>query len=450
MLKLTAAIVIVTTLIFITGCEPVEVVVTQPTPTGGSAGGSVTPGATPLTDSTTITVTGTVTDTGIVTGTPTALGTPTIISTQTVTETGTAVGMPAATATQAVTGTAIATDTSVVTTAQTLTGTGTTVSGLVTIPTLPTDMTNMSIGQIISTTEGFETLATALQAANLLDVLDTPGPLTLFAPTDNAFAIYPADSITRLLANPAVLLDVLQYHLVVDSSPVAQLVELGGALTYMGELVDITVDADGAYQVNEAIILQTDIQAANGIIHVINGLLIPSSAESLLVARTVNPQAETDTGTRALTLEELAAADTSNQTILEVISSIDGFTTLAAAVDSAGLNDALSSGGPITLFAPTNGAFAEISDTELEALLNSQPAELVRTLQYHTILDGVTAADLAQLGSVLTATGDPITVTVNSDGVITLNGGATVFVANIEASNGVVHAISAVLSPPAQ
>ncbi|MEZ4617602.1 MAG: fasciclin domain-containing protein [Caldilineaceae bacterium] len=270
-------------------------------------------------------------------------------------------------------------------------------------------------------------------------------------PTDNAFAIYPDGTISELLANPAVLLDVLQYHLIVDSSSSAQLAELSSALTNLGEPVDISIAADGALSVNDVVIVQSDIQAANGIIHVINGLLVPPSATGLLASRTVNPQADTDTGARDLTLEQLAAADTSGLTVLEIISSIEGFTTLTAAVDAAGLNDALSLGGPITLLAPTNGAFAELPETELETLLNSQPDELLTLLQYHTILDGVTSADLARLGTVLTATGDPITVTVDNDGIIMINGGAaTVYMADIEAANGVIHAISTVLTPPTQ
>ena len=319
------------------------------------------------------------------------------------------------------------------------------------IPPLDTDMTDLTIGEIISTAEGFSTLADALDQTNLMPLLNGPGPVTFFAPTDNAFVNYPAGAIDELMANPAILVDLLQYHMIVDNSPIAQLAELGSAVTYLGEPLAITIDADGAYYVNDVVIVQTDIQAANGVIHVINGLLVPPSATGIISSRTVNPQAESDTGARDMTLEQLAAADTSGQTIMEIISSIEGFNTLTAAVNAAGLNDALNTGGPITLLAPTNGAFAEIPDFDLEVLLNTAPDELVNLLQYHIILGGVTAADLGQLGTVLTATGAPVTATVDSDGVIMLNdGAATVYMANIEASNGIIHAISAVLTPPAQ
>jgi len=382
-----------------------------------------------------------------------ATATVTIPTTSVLTETNVVTTTAVLTATPVATATEAVSDTQVTTVAPSATTTPVAaISGrFVDIPALDTDMTDMTIGEIISSAEGFSTLTTALEQANLLTLLNGPGPLTLFAPTDNAFLNYPDSTINELLANPTMLVDLLQYHLIVDDSPVAQLAELGGAVTYLGEPVDIAVAADGEMFVNDAVIVQTDIQASNGVIHVINGLLVPPSAQSLLSSRTVNPEAETDMGTRDLTLEQLAGADTSGLTVLEIISSIDGFTTLAAAIDAAGLNDALSTGGPITLLAPTNGAFAEIPDLELEALLNAQPEELLNLLQYHLILDGVTSADLAQLGIVITATGDPVTATIDNDGVIMLNdGAATVYMADIEASNGVIHAISAVLTPPTQ
>jgi len=319
------------------------------------------------------------------------------------------------------------------------------------IPTLAIDMSDRTIGEIIRSAEGFDTLATALERANMLPLIDGSGPVTLFAPTNNAFANYPTDTINELLSNQTMLIDLLQYHLIVDSTDVAQLAELGNAITYLGEPIDVAIDAEGSFFINEVIIVQSDIQAANGVIHVINGLLVPPTAQSLLRSRAVNPQATTDTGARDLTLEQLAAADTSGLTILEIINSIEGFATLAAAVDAAGLNDALRTGGPITILAPTNGAFAEISDFELEVLLNTDPIELVTLLQYHMILDGVTSADLAQLGIALTATGAPVTATVDNDGRIMLNDGtATVYMADIEAANGIIHAIGTVLTPPEQ
>lgn len=474
MRKYIALLLAATMLLLLAACVPGSDINVQPTQSVAPTAAEVTPGSTlpTVTTAVTPTTTAAVTITAVITDTPLITGTPTVTATGGLTATGeltatdavsgasaitgtgaatstpVAAGAATATATQNITGTSIAVSTSAVT--ETLTFTDAAgISELITIPPLPSDMSDMTIAQIISTTEEFSTLASALQTAGLLDLLDAPGPLTLFAPIDSAFALYPAETLEQLLADPALLLDLLQYHLVVDSAPAAALAELGAAVTYLGDQVDITINRDGGFSANDVVIVRTDIQASNGIIHIINGLLVPPSAQDVLSSRTVNPQAATNTGAGALTLEALAAQDTSGQTILQILGSIDDFATLAAAVDSSGLNDALSIGGPITLLAPTNAAFAELSDVNVESLLNSQPDELVRILQYHTVLDGVSAAQLAQLGTVLTATGDPVTVTVNSDGVIVLNGGAaTVFVTDIEASNGIIHAISAVLLPP--
>ncbi|MEZ4711799.1 MAG: fasciclin domain-containing protein [Caldilineaceae bacterium] len=428
--------------------------------------GQETPSSTiPATATPTGDATSEVTSTVTVTGTSAGAAAPAVTTTASVTEsagitntldsTSTATiditSTPRVEATPVLTTTPTVSNTasSIATSTPVSTANGATEVTFIDFPPLDTDMTDRTIAEIISTSVGFGNLTTALESANLMGLLNGPGPITLFAPTDNAFVNYPEQTIEDLLANPAILSDLLQYHLVVDNSPAAQLAELGGIVTYLGEPANITISADGEFFVNDVVIVQTDIQAANGVIHVINGLLAPPSAQSLLSSRTVNPQAETDAGARDITLEQLAALDTSALTVQQIISSVAGFSTLTAAVDSAGLNDALSSGGPVTLLAPTNGAFAELPENELERLLNAAPDELVQLLQYHIILDGATSGDLAQLGSGLTAAGEPVTVAVNNDGVITLNGGAaTVFMADIEASNGIIHAISAVLTPP--
>jgi uncharacterized surface protein with fasciclin (FAS1) repeats len=108
---------------------------------------------------------------------------------------------------------------------------------------------------------------------------------------------------------------------------------------------------------------------------------------------------------------------------------------------------ALNSAGPITLFAPTNEAFATLPPATLNSLLNT-PTSLVNVLQYHVIADRVTAADLARLGVALSTQGSPITVTVTANGILINN--ASVAQADIVASNGVIHLINGVLTPPAQ
>ena len=145
------------------------------------------------------------------------------------------------------------------------------------------------------------------------------------------------------------------------------------------------------------------------------------------------------------TLEELSAADTSDQTIVEVVNSISGLSTAATAIDAAGLTDVLEQPGPFTLFVPTDPAFAELPNTQLADLLNDTVA-LANMLQYHLVLDTVTSGDLAVLPTLLTASGETLTVTVEENGRIFING-APVYQADIEAANGIIHVVGEIITP---
>lgn len=120
----------------------------------------------------------------------------------------------------------------------------------------------------------FNTLAKALTAANLIETLKGKGPFTVFAPTDEAFAALPEGTLENLLANPEELAKVLTYHVVAGSVPAADVVTLTSATTVQGSDVAITV-TDGKVKVNGANVTQTDIQTSNGIIHVIDAVLLP-------------------------------------------------------------------------------------------------------------------------------------------------------------------------------
>ncbi len=109
-------------------------------------------------------------------------------------------------------------------------------------------------------------MSTALQGA---------GPFTLFAPTDAAFQALPADQLQALLNNPTALVGILQYHLVIDDVTSSELATLGVVLSSSGQPITITVQSDGALLVDTARVLQGDIRAANGVIHMIDRVLIP-------------------------------------------------------------------------------------------------------------------------------------------------------------------------------
>jgi len=133
---------------------------------------------------------------------------------------------------------------------------------------------------IVATAVGagqFTTLAKALQAAGLVETLEGPGPFTVFAPTDAAFAKLPAGALDALLANPASLKAVLTYHVLSGEVPARQVLDLQTATPIEGEPISIAVSGGGVVLNGSANVVQTDLMASNGIIHVIDAVLLPPS-----------------------------------------------------------------------------------------------------------------------------------------------------------------------------
>jgi len=120
----------------------------------------------------------------------------------------------------------------------------------------------------------FKTLATALQAAGLIDALKGPGPFTVFAPTDEAFAKIPAADLNALLADKEALTKVLTYHVVSGTVLAADVVKLTQATTLEGSTLKIKVNPQGV-RVDKANVIRTDVIASNGVIHVIDTVLMP-------------------------------------------------------------------------------------------------------------------------------------------------------------------------------
>lgn len=120
----------------------------------------------------------------------------------------------------------------------------------------------------------FKTLLTVVEAAGLLDLLKSPGPYTVFAPTDEAFAKIPTNTIADWMEDIPKLKKILTYHVLFGDVRTDNLVELSSAETVEGSVVGI--DNSDGFKVNDAKVLQTDILADNGVIHVIDGVLIPA------------------------------------------------------------------------------------------------------------------------------------------------------------------------------
>ncbi|GIW23799.1 fasciclin domain-containing protein [Meiothermus sp.] len=134
---------------------------------------------------------------------------------------------------------------------------------------------NQTIAQIVATNPNFSTLLAAVQAAGLTQTLSGPGPFTVFAPTNEAFAKIPKADLDKLLADKAALTKVLTYHVVAGRVPSSQVVTLKEAKTVEGQSVTIEVK-DGKVILNgNSTVTAVDIQASNGIIHVIDTVLLP-------------------------------------------------------------------------------------------------------------------------------------------------------------------------------
>lgn len=122
----------------------------------------------------------------------------------------------------------------------------------------------------------FSTLVAAVQAAGLVDTLSGDGPFTVFAPTNAAFAKLPAGTVESLLADIPALTKVLTYHVVAGKVLAADVVDLTSAPTVQGQEIKIAV-ADGSVKLNDAsTVTATDIEASNGVIHVIDSVLLPA------------------------------------------------------------------------------------------------------------------------------------------------------------------------------
>ena len=121
----------------------------------------------------------------------------------------------------------------------------------------------------------FETLVAAVQAAGLAETLSSDGPFTVFAPTDEAFAKLPAGTVESLLENPEQLAEILKYHVVAGKVMASDVVNLSSATTVQGQDVAIKV-MDGKVMINDATVTTADIEASNGVIHVIDTVILPN------------------------------------------------------------------------------------------------------------------------------------------------------------------------------
>lgn len=267
--------------------------------------------------------------------------------------------------------------------------------------------TEPSIADIVASTAGFETLNELLETAGLTEVLQG-GEYTVFAPTDDAFAAIPEETLNAL--TPAQITDIILFHALPTVVSSNQLQPTQDVTSAQGEVLLVQAEG-GVVTVNgSATVQQADIEASNGIVHVIDEVLLPS-------------------GFREPSLADLAAAD-------------GRFTALLGAVEATGLTTTLTYLGPFTVFAPTDEAFEAISAT-VESLTSEQ---LLQVLTYHVLPAVVESGDLQPEQTVATVNGQDITIEVNGDGAF-INDDSEIIETDLGGANGVIHVIDAVLIP---
>lgn len=258
----------------------------------------------------------------------------------------------------------------------------------------------------------FKTLVAAVQAAGLVDTLKGNGPFTVFAPTDEAFAKLPKGTVESLVKpeNKDKLVAILTYHVVAGKVSARDAFGVKSAETVNGQAISVNASLTGL-KIDNANVVASDIQCSNGVIHVLDSVILPSSANI--------PETASNAGT---------------------------FQTLLAAAKAAGLVDALSSKGPLTVFAPTDEAFAALPKGTVANLLKPEnKAQLAAILKYHVVSGRVFAADAIKAGMAKTLQGQDVRVSYGADGV-RINE-SKVVTPDIEATNGVIHVIDAVMLP---
>ena len=287
-----------------------------------------------------------------------------------------------------------------------------------------------NVVQIAQGISDFSILVDAVVAAGLVDTLSGKGPFTVFAPTNAAFASLLSElgvTAPQLLANKPLLTSVLTYHVVPGRVLAADIKEGSQPTTVQTQKFTLSLvggpsitDANG----RKSNIVATNVQAANGVIHVIDKVLLPK-------ADTPPPPATPN--------------------IVQVAQSVPDFSILVEAVVAAGLVDTLSGAGPFTVFAPTNAAFAsllgELGVTK-EALLANKPL-LTSVLTYHVLSGKVLAKDIKEGAQAGTVQGQVFTLGLAGGPSITDARGrkANIVATDVAASNGVVHVIDKVILP---
>jgi transforming growth factor-beta-induced protein len=264
-----------------------------------------------------------------------------------------------------------------------------------------------SIYETARTNGNFKTLTLALEITELDKVLDAAGDYTVFAPTDAAFDKLPAGTLDSLVKNPAALTEILLYHVAQGRLLAQDALAEDKIKTLDGRKV--MVDTSAGAKINQSNIVATDIAATNGVIHVIDQVLIPA-----------------------------------DRNLIEVLEKQGKFKTLLAALSATGLEEVVANAKDFTIFAPNDDAFGLLPDGTVEALLKDKKA-LSNILLYHVVAAKVPASVAITLDEATMANNLKVDVELRGSDLFVND--SQVIETDLNAANGVIHVIDEVLIP---
>ena len=279
----------------------------------------------------------------------------------------------------------------------------------------------VSVFDAAQDSEEFTTLVAALEATGLDETLDDlTTSYTVFAPTDDAFALLGEETINSLLADTDTLSSILTYHVIAGRVDAQTAIGLAGSTveTVNGQNIALSLNGENLL-VNTSTVTMTDIVTDNGIIHVIDAVLTPKTVPE--------------------------TAPTNN--IIETAQQAGNFSTLLAALDAASLTSALADeSSEFTVFAPTDAAFEAIGSNFLNTLL-ANPTVLADILKQHVLVGSVDSVTAMSLNgqSAETLLGNTLPVAINAETNMLSFGGANIIVKDIMTTNGVIHVIDSVI-----
>ncbi len=282
-----------------------------------------------------------------------------------------------------------------------------------------------NIVEIAQTSGQTDTLVDAVVAADLVGALSGDDKLTVFAPIDAAFSALGVTTLNEVLADKDLLTSILTYHVASGKTLSTDLTDGMMIPTLNGQSLKVSINGD-TVMINNATVIAANVMASNGVVHLIDTVLLPEAEE---------------------TMDE---AEESKPSIVEIATSDDNFSSLVGALTGepateAGLVGVLSGDGPFTVFAPTNDAFANLPLFAQKAL-ERDPDLIVDILTYHVVAGAaIESTDIKRNQKVKTVEGSKLTARSLNSGVKIDK--ANVIAADVHASNGIVHVIDRVLIP---